>query len=106
MPVTQPLQIQVERLPDSAMIRLIGEANVHSVDMLQQELTLLSALRPARVVVDLSGLTFVSSLALGVLVEFHRGLARNQVQVQLTGLSPAVREVFASTGLDQVFSIV
>ena len=106
METTPPLKVEVERLPAAAIIRLIGEANVQQSGQMERELTMLSALRPPQVVIDLSQLTFISSLALGMLVEFQRGLARNHVKVVLAGLPPKIREVFRSTTLEQLFTMV
>ena len=57
------------------------------------------------VVVDLSQVTMMPSLALGLLVQMnHKCRARKQ-QLRLAGIQPAVRKVFSITKLDKIFQI-
>ena len=65
----------------------------------------LTARRPARVVLDLSDLTFISSLGLGALVEFRRGLVRNGGQVWLAAPSPQIHELLEMSGLLAIFPV-
>ena len=57
------------------------------------------------VVVDLTQVTMMPSLALGLLVQMnHKCRARKQ-QLRLAGIQPAVRKVFSITKLDKIFQI-
>jgi anti-anti-sigma regulatory factor len=56
------------------------------------------------VTLDLSGLTSISSLAMGVLVSYRRGVVRAGGRVVLAeGLQPAVREALARAELFDLF---
>jgi anti-anti-sigma regulatory factor len=60
--------------------------------------------RAPLVTLDLSELTFVSSLAMGILVAYRNGVVRSGGRVRLLpNLQPAVREAFARARLMELF---
>ena len=63
------------------------------------------ARRPPLVVVDLSGVTFLSSLAMGALVGFSRDLGRCGGRVKLVGIPPLIYESLKTSRLHTLFEI-
>jgi anti-anti-sigma factor len=61
---------------------------------------------PPRVRNDLADLTFLSSLGMGALVEYRRGLSRRGVEVKLANLQPQVWLALASAGLMKLFELI
>ena len=60
-----------------------------------------------RLVLDLSGVSALDSAALGPLVQKLRDVQENRGRLVLTGVeAPALREIFALTRFDRVFSII
>ena len=60
-----------------------------------------------RLVLDLSGVPALDSAALGPLVQKLRDVQENRGRLVLTGIdAPALREIFALTRFDRVFTIV
>ncbi|MFM2389577.1 MAG: hypothetical protein RLZZ437_1132 [Pseudomonadota bacterium] len=59
---------------------------------------------PARVVLDLSGVTFLDSSGLGAVVAVMK-LLQPMRKLELAGLTPAVEKVFRLTRMDSVFAI-
>jgi anti-anti-sigma factor len=56
---------------------------------------------------DLSELRFISSLAMGVLVTFRRGVVRSGGRVRIgEQLQPAVREALSRAGIFDLFEVV
>lgn len=55
--------------------------------------------------VDLSGLEYVSSAGLGVLIATQRRLADRGERLTLRGPTPHVRELLRITGLDLIFEV-
>jgi anti-sigma B factor antagonist len=55
------------------------------------------------VILDLSRVAFLPSLALGLLVQLGTKCAARQQKLTLTGVRPQVRQVFSITRLDRVF---
>jgi anti-anti-sigma factor len=81
--------------------RLTGEIDFTSSGPIQS--TLLAMILPGggAVVADLSGVTFIDSSGLGVLVQAHR-TARERNNQLLVVASPPVRKLLRLTGLDTV----
>ncbi len=88
-------------------VTVAGEIDVATSPALRRELHDALDNGASRVVVDLSGTTFIDSSGLGVLVgalKRVREINGNESLV-LTGLQDPVRKVFEITGLHAVFSI-
>lgn len=81
--------------------RLTGEVDFTSAGPLQS--TLLGMVLPGggAVLADLSGVSFIDSSGLGVLVQAHRTAVQRDTRL-LVVASPPVRKLLALTGLDTV----
>jgi anti-anti-sigma factor len=100
------LRLEIEVLDGwkGPVVRLRGEAGVPEARALEASVVRLVARRSGCVTFDLSKLTFISSLAMGVLVAYHRGAVRSGARVCLAlDLHPAVREALERTGLLGLF---
>jgi anti-anti-sigma factor len=100
-----PFQCRVAETTWGVLLRLEGEADVHAVGRMQFILIRLVARRTPLVVVDLSGLTFLSSLAMGALVGFRRDLGRWGGRVKLAAIPPVIYESLKTSRLDMLFEI-
>ena len=102
-----PFECRVAETPWGVRLRLEGEAGVHAVDRMPFILMLmrLVARRPPLVVVDLSGLTFLSSLAIGALVGFCRELGRFGGRVKLAAIPPVIYESLKTSRLHMLFEV-
>jgi anti-sigma B factor antagonist len=90
---------------DGIVVSIRGDLGVGNVPLLERQLMSLSARKPGRVVIDMSGVEFISSLGLGSLVQFQRGLLRHQGQVRLAALAPLVEEAIKRSRLDVVLKL-
>jgi anti-anti-sigma factor len=98
------VEVEVSEAPGQMVVRVAGEASFELAGDLEGVLLRLSLRRPPRVTLDLSGLTFVSSLAMGVLVAFRRGVVRAGGRVRLAAaLQRPVRESLERAGLLTLF---
>jgi anti-anti-sigma factor len=96
--------VAVSHTPDDMVIRVKGEARVECASALLGALLAPAARRPGVVTLDLSELRCISSLALGVLVGYRRGVVRAGGRVRLAGgLQPAVQEALARAELLDLF---
>src|SRR6266571_803816 len=59
----------VEERNGAVIVRLAGELDLYNAHALRDELVAAAEREPERLVVDLSGLTFIDSTGLGVLIE-------------------------------------
>jgi anti-anti-sigma factor len=98
------VEVAVSQTADDMVIRVSGEARVDSAGALLDGLLSPAACRPAVVTLDLSALRSISSLAMGVLVAYRRGVVRTGGRVRLAGeLQPGVKEALARAGLLDLF---
>jgi anti-anti-sigma factor len=98
------VEVTASHTSDALVIRVKGEAKVECAGALQDGLLAPAARRPAVVTLDLSELRSISSLAMGVLVTFRRGVVRTGGRVRLAGeLQPAVHAALARAELFDLF---
>jgi anti-anti-sigma factor len=102
---TNDLTVSLADLPGGVLLCVAGAAGIAGLERLDFLLTRLLARRPPVVVLDLSGLSLLSSLAMGMLVRFRRDLARWGGRVTIAGACPAIRESLEVTGLADLFEI-
>jgi anti-anti-sigma factor len=103
-PRPRQIEVSITEKAGDAVIQLKGEATFTQARALEAGLLALSAWWPRRVTLDLSELTFLSSLALGVLVEFRRGVVRAGGCVRVApNLQPQVREALEAAKLFELF---
>jgi anti-anti-sigma factor len=94
------IEVGVTEAPGEMIVRIAGKGCVSQADALAARLLRLSARRSLPITLDLSGLTCVSCLAMGVLVRFRQGVVRAGGHVRLvTSLQEPVREALDRAGL-------
>jgi len=76
-----------------------GDAGFRQAEALRDALAQVAALRPRRVVLNLSRLEFISSAGMGVLVPFKRALTRDGARLTLAAVAPPVFEALQIAGL-------
>lgn len=70
-----------------------------------QELIKLADQANGKLLLDFSGVAFMSSAMIGKIVLLNKKCQANKTKVKLCGISPTIREVFEITRLDKVFTI-
>jgi anti-anti-sigma factor len=102
-----PFEWRLAETTWGVLLCLKGAAGVHAVDRMPFTLMLmrLVARRPPLVVVDLSGVTFLSSLAMGALVGLRRDLGRWGGRVKLAAIPPMIYESLKTSRLDMLFEV-
>jgi len=88
---------------DGPLITLRGDANLAEVDRLQLELRKVVSSHPRRVIIDLSAVTFMASLALGTLVEFTSGVKTRAGRVSIAGASGMLLDAIMRARLNALF---
>src|SRR4051794_5498464 len=84
---------------------IVGDAGVDHVEELEQNLKKLMAQKPAVLVLDLSKLTYISSIGFGVLIRFRNHLIEQGGKLKLAALNAKIVEAFNTARLSQVFEI-
>ncbi|MEY2558060.1 MAG: anti-sigma factor antagonist [Verrucomicrobiota bacterium] len=93
-------------LPDAPnVLPLEGEIDLHVSPRVAASLSAIIEQKPGRVVVDLSGVSYIDSSGLAVLIEGMQNVEAYGGKFCLAGLQDKVRPIFEIARLDQVFII-
>jgi anti-sigma B factor antagonist len=99
------LEIRHRLHGDTAVVVLVGEIDVSNAAEVRTYLQELLDLGHDRMVVDCSGLDFVDSVALGVLVGIHHRLAQFDGALHIAAPSVQVRRILTVTQLVKVLPV-
>lgn len=104
--MTDAFSVSHERLADGqALIALTGEVDIYTAPRFKETMLDLLDAGVTSLVVDLSGVTFIDSTALGVLIGGLRRVHDAGGAMVLVVATPAVERILSITGLDRVFTI-
>lgn len=84
---------------------LEGEIDLHRSPRVERSLASMIKKRPDRIVVDLSGVTFIDSSGMAVLIRAMQNMKVYGGNFSLRGLNDHVRPIFETARLDQIFVI-
>ena len=94
----------IERNGRSVVVSLAGELDLYNAQAVREALLECCAEGPDRLVVDLSGVRFIDSTALGVLIEARTQLA-NRRGFLLAAPGLETRRALEISGLDRHFAV-
>jgi len=99
------LSVDIRRDGDIAILTLRGELTTDGETVLRQAAKPLTDQGPARMVLDLSGVSLITSAGLGRLVDLAARVNHQNGRLVLASVSPFVADVLASTRLDRFFEV-
>jgi anti-sigma B factor antagonist len=91
--------------PGVPILDVRGEIDVATSPELQATLTRLLDDRPELLIVNLTGVTFIDSTGLGVLVGAVRDMRATGGDLRLVVTQPHIIKILELTGLDSVFEV-
>lgn len=101
----RPFEINIQRRDRLAVARLVGSATIDRAEELGQELRHLANEPVDRIVLDLSDLDFVCSMALGAIIVAHVVCRKRDAQLVLASPQPAIRHMLETTRLSMVLPV-
>jgi anti-anti-sigma factor len=105
----QPQELSVTSTTDAAngvtVVRVVGDARLGTIAELQRHMTRIVAGHPKKVVLDLSGLQFIASLAMGTLIAFSSSTKGHGGRVLLAGPKGDVMHALLRARVDAVMPI-
>jgi anti-sigma B factor antagonist len=104
--LTQFCSMRVEYQLDKVLIRMQGEFDLSCEEPFRAELAGALGEETTTLVLDLSGLTFIDSVGLGMLVKIQRETGEDGLGFSLHCAEGNVRSVLRQTGLDGVLPVV
>jgi anti-anti-sigma factor len=96
-------ELHVERRPHLLRVAIRGEASFDQAEVISALLLRVPLDGAWLVVLDLAELTYLSSLAMGALVSYRRGVGRRGVEVRLANVQAPVWLALESAGLGKLF---
>ena len=87
------------------LVQVGGEVDIYTAPRLKDEIVALIDEGAANMVVDLSGVTFIDSTALGVLIGGIKRVHTLGGELVMVAESRPVQKILAITGLDKVFIV-
>jgi len=99
------LEIRATHEQDGSLVQLTGEIDLRTSPQLRSTFLELIQRKPRRIILDLSGVSYVDSSGVGTIVELKRRTMREACKVVLVGLQSRVRSLFEITRLDNFFII-
>lgn len=99
------IETYTNRFTDTHIMRLIGEADLQAALALERATRELLAQHPHSVVMDLSGVRFMGSFAIGLILEFRKALEVAGSHLDLAAPRPDLVAFLRFTHLDTVLNV-
>jgi anti-anti-sigma factor len=96
------LQILITNQQDATIVKLVGEARM---DTDADELLTLPTLRPQKLIIDASDLTFIASVGMRLLINLQRAITAQGGQFRIAALRPAIQRAFHEAKLEGLFDV-
>ena len=97
-----PLMLRISEDEGAHVVCLYGELDLSTADALDRELGRLETSNGRRIVLDLSGLAFVDSSGLRILLKAHNRAQDDGFTLSLLRGRPEVQRVFELTATDRL----
>ncbi len=102
----EPLSVEVEAHDDGCVVSAKGAICDDGTLEMRRRLLGAHSSGSSRVLVDLSGVNYISSSGIGMLVSILKRCHKDEISFALCGLNKDILELFQLTRLDQVFAIL
>jgi anti-sigma B factor antagonist len=103
---TEPAEsMDIQTIDGVALLRLGGRFDAHQAPQIGAWLHAASTRTPARVVINLEGVHFLDSTALGTLVKAMKRCRQQGGDLRICGLQQPVRIIFELTRLDRALAL-
>lgn len=91
---------------DIVQLKLVGRLDIVGTEAISNKFTFATAVRPAKIIVDLSGVTFLASIGIRLLLTSAKAQATRGGKMILAAPQPLVRQVMETAGIDQLLGLV
>jgi anti-sigma B factor antagonist len=93
------------RSPSESVIELEGEIDLKEAPAIRSVVVPILEKKPSRLLFDMTGVSYIDSSGLAVLIEAYQQLSRHGGEVALCGLAKNVASVLKLARLDLIFTI-
>jgi anti-anti-sigma factor len=96
---------QVSQHDGATVIKLAGEIDMNHSPAVHQSLVEVLTAKPARLIIDLTAVSYMDSSGVGILVDALRRMRASNGKLALVAVAPRVLSVLQITKLDQFFEM-
>jgi anti-sigma B factor antagonist len=100
------MSYEVSKAGDVAELRLVGRIDRDALSSLDEAYHSLSSLAPERIVLDFSGVEYINSTGIALIVGILGRARADGRNLQASGLTPHYREIFEITRLSDYIEIL
>ena len=97
------MNIELEEMDGVTVATLFGELDGRTAPLVQEKLLALPEPN-GKALLDMSGVSYISSAGLRALLMLYRQMAANNGQVALVGLAESIQDVMSVTGFLEFFA--
>ena len=99
-------QFTCERREDALVVHVRGEIDHHSAVWVRSEIDArILKDKPKKTVIDLSGISFMDSSGIGLVMGRYRTLQKKGAKLNLTNLPPNIYKVMKLAGIERLANI-
>jgi anti-anti-sigma factor len=98
------LQVQFDHSPEGLVVSLVGEAHF-DFDQAEEHIQKVLSYHPSLVILDMSRLTFMSSVGMCFLINLRRALQRAGAGLRIAGLQPLVHNALSKARVISLFEV-
>lgn len=99
------LQIHDSLEQDCRLVEVKGEISFVDISVFQEKMEAVLENKESHVVIDFSGVTYISSAGLRVLLKFNKDISNMKRKLTLFGVNEFVGDVFKVSGFNKIFDI-
>ena len=99
------LKMEQRHVGAAAVVKISGSAGMEEAEFLRRELEALAGQQIPLAILDLSDMSFISSLGLGAIISMHLKSRHHGGKIAIVHPQPAVLNVLETTRLTQLFPI-
>jgi anti-anti-sigma factor len=100
------MEMTLTELDDhTSCVRLVGKLDAPGVDRIDTRFTAAVAARGRHAIIDMSGVTLLTSMGIRLLISTARALSQKGAKMVLFGAQPLVQEGLNHTALDQIIAV-
>lgn len=100
------LIVEFEARPEALILKVKGDAGVAQADELHRAFTRAVAHRGKFFIIDMSRVNFMSSLGMGMMVEFNKGVTLRGGKTLWAAMQEPVADAFRRARLDRALTMV
>jgi anti-sigma B factor antagonist len=99
---SEPLTFQLEMQPAAVVLHLCGDADLASINVVARASAAAQASNPKLLIIDGSKLTYIGSMALGVLMRLRHALHAQGAAVSIAGTTPHITEMLRHLHIERL----